>query len=201
MGVSMINFVWLILIVVGVLVAAFNGQPEVITDSALQAANLGVKYSFDLIGLMTFWLGIMRVGEKAGLVDLLAKVIKPITRFLFPSVPQNHPAMGSILLNLSANLLGLGNAATPFGLKAMQELQSLNNGSDEASDAMVTFLALNTSCITIVPATIIGVRVAAGSLNPTEIVGTTMFATCLGMTLALTSDKLFRFFSRRGKGK
>ena len=197
----MINFVWLLLIVAGILVATINGQPEVITDSALQAANLGVKYSFDLIGLMTFWLGIMRVGEKAGLVDVLAKIIKPFTKFLFPSIPENHPAMGSILLNLSANLLGLGNAATPFGLKAMQELQALNNGSDEASDAMVTFLALNTSCMTLVPATIIGVRVAAGSLNPTEIVGTTMFATFIGMTLALTSDRLFRFFSRRDKSK
>lgn len=197
----MINFVWLFLIVVGVIVAAMNGQPEVITDSALQAANLGVKYSFDLIGLMAFWLGIMRVGEKVGLVDILAKAIKPITKFLFPSVPQSHPAMGSILLNLSANLLGLGNAATPFGLKAMQELQTLNNGSDEASDAMVTFLVLNTSCMTIVPATIIGVRVAAGSLNPTEIVGTTMFATFIGMSLALTSDKLFRFMARRDKSK
>jgi spore maturation protein A len=195
----MINFIWLLLIVAGVIVATINGQPEVITDSALQAANLGVKYSFDLIGLMTFWLGIMRVGEKAGLVDVLAKIIKPFTKFLFPSIPENHPAMGSILLNLSANLLGLGNAATPFGLKAMQELQALNNGSDEASDAMVTFLALNTSCMTLVPATIIGVRVAAGSLNPTEIVGTTMFATFIGMTLALTSDRLFRFFSRRDK--
>jgi spore maturation protein A len=197
----MINFIWLLLIVAGVIVATINGQPEVITDTALQAANLGVKYSFDLIGLMTFWLGIMRVGEKAGLVDVLAKIIKPFTKFLFPSIPENHPAMGSILLNLSANLLGLGNAATPFGLKAMQELQALNNGSDEASDAMVTFLALNTSCMTLVPATIIGVRVAAGSLNPTEIVGTTMFATFIGMTLALTSDRLFRFFSRRDKSK
>lgn len=197
----MINFIWLLLIVAGVIVATINGQPEVITDFALQAANLGVKYSFDLIGLMTFWLGIMRVGEKAGLVDVLAKIIKPFTKFLFPSIPENHPAMGSILLNLSANLLGLGNAATPFGLKAMQELQALNNGSIEASDAMVTFLALNTSCMTLVPATIIGVRVAAGSLNPTEIVGTTMFATFIGMTLALTSDRLFRFFSRRDKSK
>ena len=135
--------------------ATINDQ--VITDSALQAANLGVKYSFDLIGLMTFWLVIMRVGEKAGLVDVLAKIIKPFTKFLFPSIPENHPAMGSILLNLSANLLGLGNAATPFGLKAMQELQALNNGSDEASDAMVTF-CFKYFCMTLVPATIIGVR-------------------------------------------
>ena len=105
--------------------------------------------------------------------------------------------MGAILLNLSANILGLGNAATPFGLKAMQELQSINKGSNEASDAMITFLALNTSCITLVPATIIGVRVAAGSANPTEIVGTTIFATSVGMILAVTFDRIFRYFAKK----
>ncbi|NLW25147.1 MAG: spore maturation protein [Clostridia bacterium] len=193
----MINLIWLTLIAVGIIVAAINGQPEIITDSVLQAANLGVKYSFDLIGLMTFWLGIMRLGEVAGLVDILARLIRPFTRFLFPSVPQDHPAMGAILLNLSANILGLGNAATPFGLKAMQELQSINKGSNEASDAMITFLALNTSCITLVPATIIGVRVAAGSANPTEIVGTTIFATSVGMILAVTFDRIFRYFAKK----
>jgi len=193
----MINLIWLLLIIIGIIVAAINGQPEIITDSALQAANLGVKYSFDLIGLMTFWLGIMRLAEAAGLVDIMAKIIKPITRFLFPSVPSDHPAMGAILLNISANILGLGNAATPFGLKAMQELQKLNHGSDTASDAMITFLAINTSCIVIIPATIIGVRVAAGSMNPTEIVGTTLFATLIGMSIALSADKLFRFFAKR----
>lgn len=193
----MINLIWLTLIAVGIIVAAINGQPEIITDSVLQAANLGVKYSFDLIGLMTFWLGIMRLGEVAGLVDILARLIRPFTRFLFPSVPQDHPAMGTILLNLSANILGLGNAATPFGLKAMQELQSINKGSNEASDAMITFLALNTSCITLVPATIIGVRVAAGSANPTEIVGTTIFATSVGMILAVTFDRIFRYFAKK----
>lgn len=194
----MINFIWLLLIVVGIVVAALKGQPEIITDTVLHSANLGVKYSFDLIGLMTFWLGIMRLGEKAGLVDILARTIRPFTKLLFPSVPANHPAMGAILLNISANVLGLGNAATPFGLKAMQELQVLNNHRDEASDAMITFLAINTSCIVIVPATIIGVRLAAGSLNPTEIVGTTLFATIIGMSLALTADKVFRLFTRKG---
>ncbi|KJS82713.1 MAG: spore maturation protein [Peptococcaceae bacterium BICA1-8] len=194
----MINLIWLLLIIIGILVAAIKGQPEIITDTVIQSANLGVRYSFDLIGLMTFWLGIMRLGEAAGLVDILAKIIRPFTRVLFPSVPANHPAMGAILLNISANVLGLGNAATPFGLKAMQELQLLNKNSNEASDAMITFLAINTSCIVIVPATIIGVRVAAGSINPTEIVGTTLFATLIGMTIALTADKVFRLFTRKG---
>ncbi|MGI6225258.1 MAG: nucleoside recognition domain-containing protein [Peptococcales bacterium] len=194
----MINIIWLLLIVIGIIVAAGNGQPEIITDTVLHSANLGVRYSFDLIGLMTFWLGIMRLAEKAGLVDILARIIRPVTKYLFPSVPGNHPAMGAILLNISANVLGLGNAATPFGLKAMQELQTLNKNSDEASDAMITFLAINTSCIVVVPATIIGVRVAAGSINPTEIVGTTLFATCIGMSIALTADRIFRLFARKG---
>ena len=120
---------------------------------------------------MALWLGIMKIAEKGGLVAALAKMLRPLMVRLFPSVPSQHPAMGAIILNLSANMLGLGNAATPFGMKAMQELQTLNNDSDEASTAMCTFLALNTSCITLIPATIIGVRLSFGSANPTEIVG------------------------------
>jgi spore maturation protein A len=113
-------------------------------------------------------------------------------RLLFPSIPEGHPALGSILMNLSANLLGLGNAATPFGLKAMKELQEINNKKDEASAAMCTFLAMNTACITILPATIISVRITAGSANPTEIVGTTLFATTVGMSIALLVDAIMR---------
>lgn len=193
----MINVIWLILIMSGIAVAALNGNPQVVTDSALQAAQLAVKFSFELIGLMAFWLGIMKLAEESGLVDIFARIISPLTRLLFPSIPKNHPAMGSILLNLSANILGLGNAATPFGLKAMQELNSLNNNSDVASDAMCTFLAINTACITLLPATVIGLRLAAGSSNPTEIVGTTIFATAIGMSLAIVADLILRPLSRK----
>lgn len=194
----MINYIWLIMIISGIFLAGLRGQPEIITQSAFEAAQSAVKYSLELIGIMSLWLGLMKVAEEAGLVKALAKALRPFTRWLFPSLPQNHPAIGSILMNFSANLLGLGNAATPFGLKAMQELQELNQNKEEASDAMCTFLAMNTSNITLIPATIIGIRLAAGSANPTEIVGTTLFATTIGFTVALCTDRIMqRFYKKR----
>lgn len=192
----LLNVIWLLLLASGIVIAALNGQVEVATEAALGAARGAVEVCFDLIGVMALWLGIMRIGEKAGLIKTLAQGLRPVTSRLFPSVPAEHPAMGAIILNLSANILGLGNAATPFGLKAMRELQELNNHSDEASEAMCTFLALNTSCITLIPATIIGVRVSFNSSNPTEIVGATIFATSCSMLLAVTVDYLFRTRSK-----
>jgi len=197
----LLNIIWLALLASGIIIAAINGQVEVATEAALGAARGAVKICFDLIGVMALWLGIMRIGEKAGLVEALARAMRPVMGRLFPSVPADHPAMGAIILNLSANVLGLGNAATPFGMKAMQELQKLNHNSEEASEAMCTFLALNTSCITLIPATIIGVRVSFNSTNPTEIVGATIFATTCSMLLAITVDYLFRTQSRWGRNR
>jgi len=196
----MINYIWLGLILTGVLVAAFNGNIEAVTGAALKGAKEGVEFSIGLIAVMTFWLGMMKIAEKAGLVQLVARLFKPLTGFLFSSIPKDHPAMGAIIMNLSANILGLGNAATPMGLIAMREMQRLNRyRPDTASDAMCTFLALNTSCITIIPATVIGIRMQAGSADPTEIVGTTIFATACGMVVAIIADRLLRgFFRRRG---
>lgn len=192
----MLNIIWLLLLVSGILVAAFNGNIEVVTEAALGAAKGAVEVCFDLVGVMALWLGIMKIAEAGGLVQSLAKLLKPITVRLFPSVPSNHPAMGTIILNLSANMLGLGNAATPFGMKAMQELQELNGDSNEASEAMCTFLALNTSCITLIPATIIAVRLSFNSANPTEIVGACIFATAFSMIIAVSLDYWFRTKSR-----
>lgn len=197
----MLNVIWLVLLVSGIIVAALNGHVEVVTEAALGAARGAVEVCFDLIGIMALWLGIMKIGEKAGLVDALARWLRPVMGRLFPSVPSDHPAMGAIILNLSANILGLGNAATPFGLKAMQELQVLNRNADEASEAMCTFLALNTSCITLIPATIIGVRASFNSANPTETVGATIFATTCSMVLAVIADYLFRTRSRWGRNR
>ena len=146
---------------------------------------------------MSFWLGVMNVAEKAGLVDALARLVRPLTNRLFPSVPREHPALGFIVLNLSANVLGLGNAATPFGLKAMAQLQTCNPREDTASDAMITFLVLNTSCLVMIPATIIGIRYAAGSAAPAEIVATTFLATCVGMSVSLTIDGVIRYWNKR----
>ncbi|HBX24336.1 MAG TPA: spore maturation protein [Desulfotomaculum sp.] len=196
----MVNFVWLGMMVIGVLVAGFNGHIEVVTKAALEGAQIGVQVALDLIAIITFWLGIMKLAEAAGLVRALARLVQPVTTFLFPSVPREHPAMGAIVMNLSANILGLGNAATPMGLIAMQELQKLNRGDPKtASDAMCTFLALNTSCITLIPTTIIGIRLIYGSADPTEIVGTTVFATAAGMTVAISADRLFRYIYSRGR--
>ena len=122
----LLNFVWLFLLASGVIVAAFTGNIEVVTEAALGAAKGAVEVCFDLIGVMALWLGIMRIAEHGGMVRGLARLMKPVMIKLFPSVPSDHPAMGAIILNLSANMLGLGNAATPFGMKAMKELQKLN---------------------------------------------------------------------------
>ncbi|MEA1960057.1 MAG: nucleoside recognition domain-containing protein [Bacillota bacterium] len=196
----MLNLIWLLLLASGIIVAALNGNIEVVTSAALSAASGAVEVCFDLVGIMALWLGIMKIAEQGGLIKTLARVLRPIMKKIFPTVPHDHPAMGAIILNLSANMLGLGNAATPFGMKAMQELQELNHNSNEASGAMCTFLALNTSCITLIPATIIGVRVSFSSSNPTEIVGACIFATAIAMTIAISLDYWFRTRSPwRGK--
>jgi spore maturation protein A len=188
----MVNVIWILLLLSGIIVAAVNGNIEVVTKAALESAQTAVTIALELIGIMALWLGVLRIAQDAGLVNALAKLVKPLTHFLFPSVPKDHPAIGAIVMNLSANIMGLGNASTPFGLKAMQELQKLNKNPKEASEAMCTFLALNTSCITLVPATIIGIRAVAGSNNPTEIVGTTIFATTCAMIIAVIADRILR---------
>ncbi|WP_425800344.1 nucleoside recognition domain-containing protein [Desulfitobacterium sp. Sab5] len=192
----MVNAIWLFMLVTGILVAAFNGRIDIVTASAMKAAELGVETAFGLIGVMSLWLGLMHLAEEAGAVQALARFFGPVIRRLFPSLKPDSPALGAIIMNLSANILGLGNAATPFGLKAMQELQNENPHPEIASQAMITFLALNTSCITLIPATIIGVRLKANSANPTEIIGTTIVATGFAMTVAIIVDYLIRRRSR-----
>lgn len=197
----MVNTVWLILLASGVIVAAFQGRVETVTASALNATKTSVSIAIELIGLMSLWLGLLRIAEKAGLVEGLARIVKPITVWLFPGVPRDHPALGSIIMNLSASMLGLGNAATPFGLKAMKELQSLNSNSEEASEAMCTFLALNTACITFIPATIIGIRASAGSQNPVDIVAPVILTTAFSTIIAVIADRYLRmFYNRPGRG-
>ncbi len=196
----MVNYIWLFMIVVSIIVAGAQGNIEVVTKAAFEGADTAVKVSLGLIAIMTFWLGIMKLAEAAGLVKALARLVRPITAFLFPSIPKDHPAIGAIVMNLSANVLGLSNAATPMGLIAMQEMQKLNKKPDTATDAMCTFLALNTSCITLIPTTIIGIRLMYGSAEPTAIVGTTIFATVCGMTVAVIVDRILRqIYKLRGK--
>ncbi len=168
-----------------------------IFSSAKQAVNLVIE----LISVMVFWLGIMKIIEKSGLIHWVVKILRPLSVVLFPRLPQNHPAIHAILMNMSANLLGMGSAATPFGLKAMQELQSLNPDAGSASDEMCTFLAVNTSSLTLIPTTVIALRAASGSSNPTEIVGTTILATLVAWTTGVLADRLLRNFSRNTAGR
>ncbi len=193
----MINIVWVVMIVSGVVLAVVQDSPEIVTQATFQAAQAAVKYALMLAGVMSFWLGIMKIAEEAGLVRGLARLLRPFTRLLFPSIPSQHPAMGSILMNLSANILGMGNAATPFGLKAMGQLQELNGNKEEASEAMCTFLAINTACLTLMPTMILGIRISAESSAPAEIVGPTIFATAVGMSMAIAVDGIFRKIYRR----
>jgi spore maturation protein A len=186
-----------LLLASGIIVAAWNGRIELVTQAALTSAREAVDLCLNLIGVMCLWLGMMKIAENAGAIHSLSRLVRPVMIKLFPSLPPDHPAMGAIIMNLSANVLGLGSAATPFGLKAMQEMQKLNHNRKEASEAMCTFLAMNTSCVTLIPATIIAVRVNFHSNNPTEIVGPTILATACSMILAVIADYLLRTYHRK----
>lgn len=195
----MLGYIWFGLMAVSLVVAAFNGTADGVTKGAVDAASSAVQIAIGLVGIMTLWLGIMRVAEAAGLVALLGRALRPILRWLFPDVPADHPAAGAIVLATAANMLGLANAATPLGIKAMEELQTLNPDPDTATNPMVTFLALTTSGVQLIPATMIGVLAAAGSTNPTAIIAPSIAATFVGTAAAVIAAKLLqRFYPERG---
>ncbi|WP_149093575.1 nucleoside recognition domain-containing protein [Paenibacillus terrae] len=188
----MIHLIWVALICIGFVFAAAQGNIEVVTKAAFDGAATGVTVCFGLISVLVFWMGMMKLAEDGGLLQKISKLLAPLVAFLFPDVPRNHPAVGYILSNMSANLLGLGNAATPMGIKAMQELQSLNPDKQTATPAMCTLLALNTASITLIPTTLIAIRLNYHSANPTEIVGTTLVATAIATFAAIAADRWYR---------
>lgn len=193
----MLNYIWFGLMAIAFVVAAFNGTAEAVTKGAVDSAKTAVEIAIGLVGVMTLWLGIMRVAEAAGLVTILGRALRPVLRWLFPGVPADHPAAGAIVLSVAANMLGLNNAATPLGIKAMEELQELNDNKDTATDAQVTFMALNTSGVQLVPATMIGILAAAGSTNPTAIISTSLVATGIGTVAAVIAARVLqRFYPR-----
>jgi len=194
---EMINKFWLVFIISGMVVAALTGRMENMTQIILDNAGRGVNLALGLVAILTFWLGMMKIIERCGLMRLLVRALQPLAKFLFPSVPLDHPAMSSILMTMSADILGMGSAATPIGLQAMKHLQDLNPDKDTASPAMCTFLALNTSSITLIPTTVIALRAASGSLEPTMIVPTAIVATCCSTFVAVALDRLFRYLSSR----
>lgn len=195
----MVNWIWLFMIVASFIAAIINGRIDALTEAAFEGAKSGVTVSFGLISVLVFWMGIMHIGENAGLLRKLAQLLSPLVRLLFPDVPRNHPALGYIMSNMSANILGLGNAATPMGIKAMQELQKLNPDKETATPAMCTLLALNTSSITLVPTTLIAIRMSYDSANPAEIVGTTLVATAIATAAAIFADRWYRRRALGGK--
>ncbi|ADL07641.1 nucleoside recognition domain-containing protein [Thermosediminibacter oceani] len=191
------NGVFSFFILGGIFVAALNGKLDSITPAVMASTESAVQRAISLMGIVSLWLGVARVAEASGLIDRMSRIIAPLFAWLFPSIPKGHPALGCILMNLSANMLGFGNAATPFGLKAMKELQKLNRHPDTATEAMCTFLAINTSGVTLVPATIIALRASAGSKNPSEVVGTILFATICSTLAAIALDYVMRILNRK----
>jgi spore maturation protein A len=187
--IARVGAIWTLLLAAAVAAAAARGRMAEVTAAALRSAGDAVTLAIGLAGVMALWLGLVRVAEEAGLVRAVARAARPLLVWLFPGVPADHPAMGAIVMNVSANLLGVGNAATPFGVKAMQELDRLNPRRGVASDAQALLCALNTASVQLVPASVLALRAAAGSRAPAEIIGPTLLASACGVVVAVVASK------------
>ncbi|MFZ0615092.1 MAG: nucleoside recognition domain-containing protein [Chthoniobacterales bacterium] len=189
----MLNYLWLGLILCGVILGVITGRTEAVTSATFDAAKASLMtIALPLGAVMALWLGIMRLAEKSGAVERLSALLRPVLTRLFPDVPTDHPAMGAMVMNIAANMLGLGNAATPLGLRAMQGLESLNPRPGTATNAMCTFLAINTSSVQLIPATAVGILAAAGATHPTAIIGTALVATSCSFMTGIISVKLLQ---------
>lgn len=186
------NYIFLFLIAGSLILGFLNGTTQDVVNSMLSATETAVKIALSLIGIMAFWLGMMRIAQKAGLVQVISKLLKPIAKILFKDVKGDSPAIGNIAMSISANALGLTNAATPIGLKVMEELQEENQNKDTASDAMCMFLGMNTAGFQIIPATVIAVLVGLGANNPSEIILPTLIVTMLAFLTAIFTALIFR---------
>lgn len=186
----MVNIIWACMAIIGIIFAMIHGTIGDVNEAIFKSANDAVTLSIGLISILVFWLGIMKVAEKAGILRLLAKLLRPVITRIFPEIPAEHPAMGYILSNITANIFGLGNAATPMGIKAMEEMKKLS-GTNEASRSMITFLAINTSSLTLIPTMVISIRMQHHSIAPTEILTTTIIATITSTVGALFLDRFF----------
>ncbi len=188
----MLNYIWLGLILCAVAIGGYNDRMKEVSDGAFTMARYAVMdVALPLIGIMALWLGIMRLAEKSGMVRVLARVLRPVMVWLFPGVPADHPAMGSMLMNIAASMLGLSNAATPLGLRAMKDLETLNPRPGTATNAMCTFLAINTSSVQLIPATAVGILVANNSKDPSSIIGTSFLSSLCAFLAAITAVRLF----------
>jgi len=186
------SVVWVLLLVASVAVAAVKGRVGALPGAIADSASAAVTLSFGLVGVLTLWLGLMKVAEQAGLVQALGRVARPVLRRLFPEVPADSPALGAMVMNIAANMLGLGNAATPFGVKAMEELERVNPHPGTATDAQALFCALNTASLQIVPASVIALRAAAGARQPADVLGATLVASACATVTAIVAATLLR---------
>lgn len=186
------NYIFYFLIVISIIIGAINGKLSDVVNSILTGADLSVKVAFSLIGIMAFWLGMMKIADKCGLIKFIAKVIKPITKKLFNEIPEDSPAIGDIAMTFTANAFGLANAATPIGIKAMEELQKHNTDKTSASNAMCMFLAMSTAGFQLIPATVIAILIGIGYKNPTEIIAPTLLVTSIAFICAIILAKIFQ---------
>ncbi len=189
------NYIFYFLIVFSIIIGAVNGKLQDVVNAVMSGAELSVKVAFSLIGIMAFWLGIMRIAEKSGLISWISKVLRPITKALFNELPEDSPAVGDIAMNFSANAFGLSNAATPFGIKAMEELQKVNKDKTTATNSMCLFLGMNTAGFQLIPTTVLAVLVGIGYKNPTEIIAPTLLVTLIAFISAIVMAKLGQFIS------
>jgi spore maturation protein A len=191
----MINVIWFLILIIGIGYGVFNGNGEVVSKAIINSTSSTVELIIGLVGMMCLWCGVMKIAERSGLTDKLAKVLKPILKLIFKEAGKDERALGAIVMNLTANMFGLSNAATPFGIKAMEEMDRLNRNKDVASNDMVLFLVLNAACIQFVPTTVISIRAALNSQNPGAIIFaalcTTTMASIIGVTLCKLVQKHF----------
>lgn len=188
----MVNKIWAFFLLSGILFCVFTGQVDIVNEEILNCTKTSLDMAFRIFPVMALWLGIMRIATDSGFLQKITKWISPVLRRIFPEIPEGHESLGFIASNIVANMMGLGNAATPFGLKAMDSLQELNPNKKVASKSMITFLVLNTSGLTIIPTTIISLRMMYGSENPTSIVFPCLLATICSTVAGLFMDRLLR---------
>ncbi len=183
------NTIWVVMVFIGIITAIITGKPEIINEVIIHDTGDAIVFAIGLTGIMSFWLGLMNIAKKSGLINSLAKLMTPITKSLFPDIPSNHPAIGAMMMNMVANMFGAGNSATALGLKAMEELQKLNPDKKTVTNAMAMFLVINMSSIQLIPLTILKLRADAGSINPSEIIITSILATIVSTVVGVIACK------------